>query len=366
MTRRASSLAPLAASRSPRRAARPGDHGVRRRRSRPSRRRRVDHAGHLRLVPRADTSLNDALAAFTDETGIDVDLVDRRRRRDDGVQGRPDRRQPRGRRDVRRRQHVPVAGRRRRRLRAVRGRRPRRRARRAPGARPRATRRPRSTTATSASTTTSAGSPSTASIRPPTSPTLADAATATSSSSRTRRRRRPGWRSCSPRSPSSATTAGPTTGPSSRDNGVEVVDGWNEAYYERVHAGAGGDRPLVVSYGSSPPAEVIFADPPIDEPPTGGRRVDVLPPGRVRRRPRRHRRPRRGPAARRLPRLRARSRPSSRSTCSCTRPTATSSCPRSSPTSRSSPTTRYDARPGRRSTSRARGWIETWTDTVLR
>lgn len=53
-----------------------------------------------------------------------------------------------------------------------------------------------------------------------------------------------------------------------RDNGVEVVDGWTEAYYERF-SHAGGPRPLVVSYGSSPPAEVIAANPPLDEPPTG-------------------------------------------------------------------------------------------------
>lgn len=53
-----------------------------------------------------------------------------------------------------------------------------------------------------------------------------------------------------------------------RDNGVEVVDGWNQAYYERF-TWAGGPKPLVVSYGSSPPAEVIFADPPLDAAPTG-------------------------------------------------------------------------------------------------
>lgn len=52
------------------------------------------------------------------------------------------------------------------------------------------------------------------------------------------------------------------------DNGVTVVDGWNEAYYEQFTR-AGGDAPLVVSYGSSPPAEVIFADPPRDDAPTG-------------------------------------------------------------------------------------------------
>ncbi len=30
-----------------------------------------------------------------------------------------------------------------------------------------------------------------------------------------------------------------------------------------------GTRPLVVSYASSPPAEVVFAEPPVAEPPTG-------------------------------------------------------------------------------------------------
>ncbi len=54
-----------------------------------------------------------------------------------------------------------------------------------------------------------------------------------------------------------------------RENGVLVVDGWTEAYYEQFTWTSDGDRPLVVSYGSSPPAEVIFADPPVDEAPTG-------------------------------------------------------------------------------------------------
>lgn len=56
-----------------------------------------------------------------------------------------------------------------------------------------------------------------------------------------------------------------------RANGVEVVDSWDSAYYERFSgaAGSAGDKPLVVSYGSSPPAEVVFADPPRDDAPTG-------------------------------------------------------------------------------------------------
>ena len=53
-----------------------------------------------------------------------------------------------------------------------------------------------------------------------------------------------------------------------RDNGVSVTAGWEDAYYGEFIAG-GGDRPIVVSYASSPPAEVIYADPPVDEPPTG-------------------------------------------------------------------------------------------------
>lgn len=49
------------------------------------------------------------------------------------------------------------------------------------------------------------------------------------------------------------------------ENDVLVVDDWNTAYYSEFSGSSGeGDRPLVVSYASSPPAEVFFADPPID------------------------------------------------------------------------------------------------------
>jgi len=51
------------------------------------------------------------------------------------------------------------------------------------------------------------------------------------------------------------------------DNGVAITSGWSEAYYDEFVAG-GGERSLVTSYASSPPAELIFADPPVDEPPT--------------------------------------------------------------------------------------------------
>ncbi len=55
-----------------------------------------------------------------------------------------------------------------------------------------------------------------------------------------------------------------------RANDVEVTSGWEEAYYGSFSGGsAEGDRPLVVSYASSPPAEVIFAPEPITEAPTG-------------------------------------------------------------------------------------------------
>ncbi len=52
------------------------------------------------------------------------------------------------------------------------------------------------------------------------------------------------------------------------DGGMSVTSGWSEAYYGEFIAG-GGERALVTSYASSPPAEKIFADPPVDAPPTG-------------------------------------------------------------------------------------------------
>lgn len=57
---------------------------------------------------------------------------------------------------------------------------------------------------------------------------------------------------------------------SMRDNDVLVADGWDQAYYESFTAGGGsGDRPIVVSYASSPPADVIYAEEPKDEPSIG-------------------------------------------------------------------------------------------------
>jgi thiamine transport system substrate-binding protein len=54
-----------------------------------------------------------------------------------------------------------------------------------------------------------------------------------------------------------------------RANDVLVTSGWSDAYYGHFSAAGDGDRPIVVSYATSPVAEVLFADPPTDESPTG-------------------------------------------------------------------------------------------------
>lgn len=51
------------------------------------------------------------------------------------------------------------------------------------------------------------------------------------------------------------------------DNGVKVVNDWETAYYTEFTR-SNGTRPIVVSYSSSPAFEVIYADPPVDTPPT--------------------------------------------------------------------------------------------------
>jgi thiamine transport system substrate-binding protein len=54
-----------------------------------------------------------------------------------------------------------------------------------------------------------------------------------------------------------------------KDNNVVVVDGWETAYYTNFSGSSGkGPQPMVVSYGSSPAAEVIFAEKPLDDAPT--------------------------------------------------------------------------------------------------
>ncbi len=54
-----------------------------------------------------------------------------------------------------------------------------------------------------------------------------------------------------------------------RANDVEVAADWENAYYGSFSAASDGDRPLVVSYASSPPAEVFFAEEELTEAPTG-------------------------------------------------------------------------------------------------
>jgi thiamine transport system substrate-binding protein len=53
-----------------------------------------------------------------------------------------------------------------------------------------------------------------------------------------------------------------------RDNNILVVESWSDAYYGHFTAASDGERPLVVSYATSPPAEVLFADPRPTEAPT--------------------------------------------------------------------------------------------------
>ncbi|MHB8112930.1 MAG: thiamine ABC transporter substrate-binding protein [Bellilinea sp.] len=54
-----------------------------------------------------------------------------------------------------------------------------------------------------------------------------------------------------------------------KDNGLVVVNDWETAYYTNFSGSSGrGPQPMVVSYASSPPAEVIFAETPLTEAPT--------------------------------------------------------------------------------------------------
>jgi len=54
-----------------------------------------------------------------------------------------------------------------------------------------------------------------------------------------------------------------------KDNGIVVVDGWETAYYTNFSGSSGkGPQPMVVSYGTSPAVEVVYAEKPLDEAPT--------------------------------------------------------------------------------------------------
>lgn len=58
-----------------------------------------------------------------------------------------------------------------------------------------------------------------------------------------------------------------------RANDVLVKDGWTAAYYTDFSQ-YGGDRPLVVSYATSPAAEYLFSAEPVEVPPTGNILID--------------------------------------------------------------------------------------------
>ena len=53
-----------------------------------------------------------------------------------------------------------------------------------------------------------------------------------------------------------------------KENGVVVVDGWETAYYANFSGSSGrGPQPMVVSYGTSPVAEVVAAETPLTDAP---------------------------------------------------------------------------------------------------
>ena len=58
-----------------------------------------------------------------------------------------------------------------------------------------------------------------------------------------------------------------------KKNNVAVKEGWSEAYYTDFTK-YGGDRPLVVSYATSPAAELFFSEGAYEVPPTGNVLVD--------------------------------------------------------------------------------------------
>ena len=60
-----------------------------------------------------------------------------------------------------------------------------------------------------------------------------------------------------------------------RENGVKVAGSWSDAYLGDFTAGGGkGDRPLVVSYATSPPAEIVYAADPKPERPSTSAMTD--------------------------------------------------------------------------------------------
>lgn len=53
-----------------------------------------------------------------------------------------------------------------------------------------------------------------------------------------------------------------------RANDVLVAGGWEDAYFGHFTAASKGDRPIIVSYASSPPAAVYYSEKPLTEAPT--------------------------------------------------------------------------------------------------
>lgn len=60
-----------------------------------------------------------------------------------------------------------------------------------------------------------------------------------------------------------------------RANDVYIANGWTDAYYGQFTRAKGGTRPIVVSYASSPPAEVHYSETKLEDAPTAA----VLSPG---------------------------------------------------------------------------------------
>ncbi len=54
-----------------------------------------------------------------------------------------------------------------------------------------------------------------------------------------------------------------------KQNNVMITSGWKEAYWGQFTAASKGTRPVVISYASSPAAEVYYAKTPMDQAPTG-------------------------------------------------------------------------------------------------
>jgi len=60
-----------------------------------------------------------------------------------------------------------------------------------------------------------------------------------------------------------------------KDNDVVIVSDWETAYYTNFSGSSGrGSQPMVVSYASSPAAELIYAETPLEESPTGAITAD--------------------------------------------------------------------------------------------